>query len=121
MKKIVALFLAVIMLLSSAALAEGMTAGTYQASAQGYHGSIVLKVTVDADKITGIEVVEQSETEGIGAAALPKTADPDHMRGNADMDFTISDADMQTLSSMEWMRDYGEFNIFPVFSGKPLA
>ena len=44
MKKIVALFLAVIMLLSSAALAEGMTAGTYQASAQGYHGSIVLKV-----------------------------------------------------------------------------
>ena len=49
MKKIVALFLAVIMLLSSAALAEGMTAGTYQASAQGYHGSIVLKVTVDAD------------------------------------------------------------------------
>lgn len=41
MKKIVALFLAVIMLLSSAALAEGMTAGTYQASAQGYHGSIV--------------------------------------------------------------------------------
>lgn len=33
MKKIVALFLAVIMLLSSAALAEGMTAGTYQASA----------------------------------------------------------------------------------------
>ena len=58
MKKIVALFLAVIMLLSSAALAEGMTAGTYQASAQGYHGSIVLKVTVDADKITGIEVVE---------------------------------------------------------------
>ena len=71
MKKIVALFLAVIMLLSSAALAEGMTAGTYQASAPGYHGSIVLKVTVDADKITGIEVVEQSETEGIGAAALP--------------------------------------------------
>ena len=51
MKKIVALFLAVIMLLSSAALAEGMTAGTYQASAQGYHGSIVLKVTVDADKM----------------------------------------------------------------------
>lgn len=30
-----------------------------------------MKVTVDADKITGIEVVEQSETEGIGAAALP--------------------------------------------------
>lgn len=57
----------------------------------------------------------------LGAAALPKTADPAHMRGNADVDFAISDADMQTLSSMERMRDYGEFNIFPVFSGKPLA
>ena len=71
MKKIVALLLAVMLMLSGAALAEGMTAGTYQASAQGYHGSIVLNVTVDADSITAIEVVEQSETEGIGAAALP--------------------------------------------------
>ena len=71
MKKIVALLLSVMLLLSGAALAEGMTAGTYQASAQGFHGSIVLSVTVDAHSITGIEVVEQSETEGIGAAALP--------------------------------------------------
>ena len=71
MKRIAALLLALMLLLSSAALAEGMTAGTYQASAQGYHGGIVLNVTVDADRITGIEVVEQSETEGVGAAALP--------------------------------------------------
>ena len=74
MKKISA-FLASMLLVSSiggAAMAEGMTAGTYEATAQGFHGDVKLSVTVDADAITAIDVVEQSETEGIGAAALPK-------------------------------------------------
>lgn len=57
----------------------------------------------------------------LGAVALPKTANPDHMKANAQVDFEISPADMQTLRQMETIRDYGEFNIFPVFSGKPLA
>ena len=71
MKKIVALFLAVIMLLSSAALAEGMTAGTYQASAQGYHGSIVLKVTVDADKITGLKWLSSPKRKALARRPCP--------------------------------------------------
>ena len=74
MKKISA-FLASLLLVSSiggAAMAEGMTVGTYEATAQGFHGDVKLSVTVDADAITAIDVVEQSETEGIGAAALPK-------------------------------------------------
>lgn len=37
------------------------------------------------------------------------------------VDFEISLADMETLRQMATIRDYGEFNIFPVFSGKPLA
>ncbi len=57
----------------------------------------------------------------LGAVALPKTANPDHMANNADVDFTISEEDMRTLKNMERMADYGEFNAFPVFSGKPLA
>ncbi len=57
----------------------------------------------------------------LGAVALPKTANPDHMASNADVDFTISEEDMRTLKNMERMADYGEFNAFPVFSGKPLA
>ncbi len=57
----------------------------------------------------------------LGAVALPKTANPDHMANNADVDFTISEEDMRTLKNMERIADYGEFNAFPVFSGKPLA
>ncbi len=57
----------------------------------------------------------------LGAAALPKTANPEHMASNAAVDFTISDADMESLKHMDRIADYGEFNIFPVFSGKPLA
>lgn len=57
----------------------------------------------------------------LGAVALPKTADPAHMLDNAAVDFVISDADMAALQSLQPMQDYGEFNIFPVFSGKPLA
>lgn len=57
----------------------------------------------------------------LGTVALPKTANPGHMADNADVDFTISREDMETLKNMERIADYGEFNVFPVFSGKPLA
>ncbi len=57
----------------------------------------------------------------LGAVALPKTANPDHMASNADVDFTISEEDMRTLKNMDRIADYGEFDAFPVFSGKPLA
>ena len=75
MNKKISAFLASMLLVSSiggGALAEGMTPGSYEATAQGFHGDVKLSVTVDADKITAIDVLEQSETEGIGAAALPK-------------------------------------------------
>ena len=57
----------------------------------------------------------------LGTVALPKTANPDHMADNADVEFTISREDMEVLKNMERIADYGEFNVFPVFSGKPLA
>ena len=57
----------------------------------------------------------------LGAVALPKTANPDHMASNAAVDFTISSEDRETLKHTDRIADYGEFNIFPVFSGKPLA
>lgn len=56
----------------------------------------------------------------LGAVALPKTANPAHMKDNAAVDFAISDADMDTLTSMEKIESYGAFSGFPVFSGKPL-
>ncbi|MEV0547466.1 aldo/keto reductase [Nocardia salmonicida] len=49
--------------------------------------------------------------------ALPKTANPDHMRSNAQLDFEINDDDMSTLRNLR-ARDYGEHSVFPVYSGK---
>lgn len=73
MKRLAAGFLTAMMLAAGcvSAGAEGMTPGTYSAEANGFHGTIQIDVTVDAESITGIEIVEQSETAGIGEAALP--------------------------------------------------
>ena len=49
---------------------------------------------------------------------LPKTANPDHMRTNAELDFVISDEDMEFLKNIEHIRNYGESSFFPVFGGK---
>lgn len=57
----------------------------------------------------------------LGTVALPKTGNPAHMKDNANVDFEISDEDMKALKEMEHIDNYGEFNVFPVFSGKPLA
>lgn len=53
----------------------------------------------------------------LGVVPLPKTANPVHMRENAAVDFVISDADMERLKGLS-LRDYGEYSVFPVFSGK---
>lgn len=50
--------------------------------------------------------------------ALPKTANPEHMKSNADVNFVISDSDMDLLKNLEKIKDYGEYSFFPVFSGK---
>ena len=57
----------------------------------------------------------------LGTVALPKTGNPVHMKDNANVDFEISDEDMNALKEMEHIDNYGEFHVFPVFSGKPLA
>ena len=49
---------------------------------------------------------------------LPKTDNPEHMRTNAKLSFTISDEDMEILKNVEHIKDYGESGIFPVFGGK---
>lgn len=51
----------------------------------------------------------------LGLLPLPKTAKPDHMKNNADVDFVIDNNDMETLSNLEKIRDYGEASEFPVY------
>ncbi|WP_027759171.1 aldo/keto reductase family protein [Streptomyces sp. AA1529] len=53
----------------------------------------------------------------LGAVSLPKTANPAHMRSNAEVDFEISGADMDVLRDLRDV-DYGEHSVFPVYSGK---
>ena len=54
----------------------------------------------------------------LGMIVLPKTANPEHMKINADLGFAISGEDMETLKHIEKIRDYGEHGGFPVFGGK---
>ncbi len=54
----------------------------------------------------------------LGTVALPKTADPVHMRDNAAVDFSISPEDMNLLKHIAPIGSYGKFSVFPVFSGK---
>lgn len=54
----------------------------------------------------------------LGTLPLPKTANPEHMKENAAVDFEISEEDMEALKNIEHIKDYGEFTSFPVFSGK---
>lgn len=54
----------------------------------------------------------------LGMIVLPKTANPEHMKSNADVEFAISDADMEILKNIEHIKDYGAHGFFPVFGGK---
>ncbi|MCH4082018.1 MAG: aldo/keto reductase [Atopobiaceae bacterium] len=54
----------------------------------------------------------------LGMIALPKTANPEHMKSNADVDFEISSEDMEALKHIEKIKDYGDAGIFPVYGGK---
>lgn len=54
----------------------------------------------------------------MGMVALPKTENPMHMKNNSELNFSISEGDMETLKAVSNIQDYGEFSRFPVFSGK---
>lgn len=53
----------------------------------------------------------------LGMVALPKTANAEHMQNNANLNFEITNEDMETLKALNF-KDYGEYSYFPVFSGK---
>lgn len=77
------------------------------------------------------EVIAMSEKYGVtgaqlcvrytlqlGTVSLPKSKSVEHLKNNADVDFVISDEDMETLKKVHFT-DYEKYNIFPVYSGKP--
>lgn len=54
----------------------------------------------------------------LGTLPLPKASSEAHIKANAEVDFSISAEDMQTLRDMPRVKDYGEASDFPVFSGR---
>ena len=54
----------------------------------------------------------------LGMIVLPKTANPEHMKSNADVEFEISAEDMEVLKNIEHIKNYGAHGFFPVFGGK---
>jgi diketogulonate reductase-like aldo/keto reductase len=53
----------------------------------------------------------------LGLLPLPKTANREHMKNNAEVDFGISAEDMELLKNINHIRDYGIASKFPVFGG----
>ena len=69
-KKIVSILVMLALLSSSFALAQGYTAGTYEAAVKGFGGEVKAVVTFDSEKITDVALTGDSETPAIGGAAL---------------------------------------------------
>ena len=54
----------------------------------------------------------------LGLLPIHKTANPTHMKTNAEVDFIISDSDMQILKNVAQIEDYGNASKFPVYRKK---
>ncbi|WP_328565218.1 aldo/keto reductase [Streptomyces coelicoflavus] len=84
------------------------------------HGAILENAEVQAlAEKYGVSVPQLCirYTLQLGTVSLPKTANPEHMRSNAQVDFEISGDDMDILRDLRDV-DYGDHSAFPVFSGK---
>lgn len=53
----------------------------------------------------------------LNTVVLPKSANPEHMKSNSEIDFEISAEDMETLKHLKPL-NYGDASAFPVFGGK---
>ena len=51
----------------------------------------------------------------LGMVVLPKASSEKHLSNNYDLDFVITDEDMQVLNSVKPLDDYGAHDFFPVF------
>jgi diketogulonate reductase-like aldo/keto reductase len=95
---------------------HGMLVEAYSPMA---HGELFKNTQVRdiADKY-GVSLAQLSirYTLQLGLLPLPKTANPDHMRTNADVNFEITEDDMRVLKNMKEI-DYGDASTFPVYSG----
>lgn len=92
----------------------------YSPIAHGEAGRIQ-EVTAMADKyhVTFAQICLRYCLQ-LGLVALPKASSREHLMSNLDVDFLISEEDMEILKKVKPLSDYGEHDFFPVFakSGK---
>ncbi len=71
-QKIISLGMAMMMAVTpfAAGYAEGFTPGDYEATAQGFGGNVTVKITVDANTVTAVQVTGEGETPALGGAAI---------------------------------------------------
>lgn len=85
------------------------------------HGEILSQPEIKAiaDKY-GVSVPQLCirYTLQLGTISLPKTENLEHMKSNAEVDFTISEEDMEVLKNFKKIENYGESSGFPVYGGK---
>ncbi len=77
---------ALMSLLCSGAMADGYTAGTYSATAQGYGGDVTATVEASDSGIVSVSFTGENETPAIGGAALPQLAEAMTQAQSADVD-----------------------------------
>jgi diketogulonate reductase-like aldo/keto reductase len=95
---------------------QGMLVEAYSPMAHGELFKNQQVVEMSAKYGVSLPQLSIRYTLDLGLLPLPKTANPDHMRTNADVDFEITDSDMAILRNMEEI-DYGDASMFPVYSG----
>lgn len=85
------------------------------------HGEILdqpeIKVIADKYGVTVPQLCVRYTVQ-LGTVSLPKTANKDHMKTNADIDFEINAEDMEILKNFKKIENYGANSRFPVYGGK---
>ena len=85
------------------------------------HGEILnqpqIKAMADKYKVSVPQLCIRYTLQ-LGTISLPKTANPEHMKTNSEVDFEISAEDMKALKNFERIESYGESGVFPVYGGK---
>jgi len=76
MNKVLHVFIIALLVLSSlvgcSSTPSKWNDGEFEGAAEGMHGDVTMKVVIKDGKITSIDVVSQSETEGISDLAFEK-------------------------------------------------
>lgn len=65
--------------------------GEYEGTAEGMHGEMEVKVTIDKGKISKIDIVSQSETEGVSDVAVERVPEDIVKKQSTEVD-TVSGA-----------------------------